>query len=132
MTDGPGSESSTAPSFGRYSLATREFERLRRLIYAEAGISLSPAKRVLLESRLSKRLRALGLDSFEDYCAYLDERRDDELVPFINCVTTNKTDFFREPHHFEFLREQVLPAVEARSRQTNERRLRVWSAGCST
>jgi chemotaxis protein methyltransferase CheR len=132
-TRGSASEGSTAAApHGRYALATREFEHLRRLIYAEAGISLSPAKRVLLESRLSKRLRALGLDSFEEYCAYLDERRDDELVAFINCVTTNKTDFFREPHHFEFLREHVLPAVDARARQTGERRLRVWSAGCST
>jgi chemotaxis protein methyltransferase CheR len=132
MTGGDGSEGSTGGLHGRHSLGPREFERLRRLIYVEAGISLSGTKRVLLESRLSKRLRALGLDSFEDYCACLDERRDDELVPFINCVTTNKTDFFREPHHFDFLRDHVLPAVDARARQTGDRRLRVWSAGCST
>jgi chemotaxis protein methyltransferase CheR len=119
-------------SFSPVRLEDREFEVLRRLIHVETGISLAPSKRVLLESRLARRLRALELDSFEAYCDHLATRLDEELVPLINCVTTNKTEFFREAHHFEFLRTHVLPAAEARAERTGRRRLRIWSAGCST
>jgi chemotaxis protein methyltransferase CheR len=119
-------------SFSPVRLEDREFEILRRLIHAETGISLAPSKRVLLESRLARRLRALELDSFTAYCDLLSTRLDDELVPLINCVTTNKTEFFREAHHFEFLRTHVLPAAAARAERAGRRRLRIWSAGCST
>ena len=120
-----------APAIGVFHLDSEEFETLRELIHGEAGIWLAPSKRVLLESRLSKRVRQLGLGSFADYCAYLGEHLADERIALINCVTTNKTEFFREPHHFEFLRQQMLPALEQRAR-AGRKRLRIWSAGCST
>jgi chemotaxis protein methyltransferase CheR len=128
----PAARDGGGPPSTIFRLNTPEFETLRALIYARAGISLAPTKRVLLESRLSKRLRALRLDSFAAYCRYLERAVEREIVPLINCVTTNKTDFFREPHHFDFLREQALPACEAGARIGGPRRLRIWSAGCST
>src|ERR1700755_1898325 len=81
-------DAASRPSWSAVQLHDREFEILRRLIHAETGISLAPTKRVLLEPRLSRRLRALGMDSFASYCAYLATGLDAELVPLINCVTT--------------------------------------------
>ncbi|BCS31898.1 hypothetical protein TBR22_A11010 [Luteitalea sp. TBR-22] len=115
---------------GTVELTTREFDSLRTLIHEIAGIALAPAKRTLLESRLQRRLRALNLRTFSDYIDCLAQPGTPELVEMINCVTTNKTDFYREPHHFRFLQQQVIPAVQ--SRTVGGRRLRIWSAGCST
>ena len=115
---------------GTVELRAAEFDALRALIHDIAGIALAPAKRTLLESRLQRRLRALGLADFASYIDRLDEPGTPELVEMINCVTTNKTDFYREPHHFAFLQQQVLPLVQARP--IGGRRLRIWSAGCST
>lgn len=115
---------------GTVALRDAEFDTLRALIHDVAGIALAPAKRTLLESRLQRRLRALGVASFPQYLEKLDEMGTPELVEMINCVTTNKTDFYREPHHFRFLQQQVLPAIEQRA--AGARRLRIWSAGCST
>lgn len=110
-----------------------EFEAFRQLIYRETGISLNNGKRALVCSRLSKRLRALQLDTFLDYYAYLLRHDTDgvELQQMINCITTNKTEFFREPHHFEFLRTTILPEAQSRAAHGGTRRLRIWSAGCS-
>lgn len=85
-------------------------------------------------SRLGKRLRHLGLGSFSQYHEYLSNDDGDhaELGHLVNCVTTNKTEFFREPHHFEFLRSSVVPALVARARDGAPRKIRIWSAGCST
>jgi chemotaxis protein methyltransferase CheR len=106
-----------------------EFERLRGLIRAQAGIHLRDHKRQLLVGRLAQRLRALGLDSFSAYYERVSEdSTGEELRTLINLITTNKTSFFREPHHFEFLRSRLIP--EARQRGQTE--LRIWSAGCST
>lgn len=115
---------------GTVALRDAEFDTLRSLIHDVAGIALAPVKRTLLEARLQRRLRALGVTSFQAYLERLRELGSVELVEMINCVTTNKTDFYREPHHFRFLQQQVLPAVEQRA--SGARRLRVWSAGCST
>ena len=106
-----------------------DFDRIRRLIKAQTGIHLSDAKRSLVYSRLGRRLRALGLADFASYYA-LVERDAEELVRCINAITTNLTAFFREPHHFEFLANQVLP--ELKRRHAQDRRIRIWSAGCST
>jgi chemotaxis protein methyltransferase CheR len=113
------------------SLPSREFARLCGLVHAQAGIRLGPEKKAMLEGRLRRRLRALHLDSWSGYCDYLfaKEGQRDELVPFINAVTTNKTDFFREPRHFELLTEKVLPELTARSAG---RPLLAWSAASST
>lgn len=109
------------------------FEAIRRLIYREAGISLSDAKRALVCSRLGKRLRELHLADHGEYLVYLrnQDPRGEELQRMVNCLTTNKTDFLREPHHFAFLREVVFPGIERRAAHGGPRRVRIWSAGCS-
>ena len=104
-----------------------DFAVVQRLIYDYAGIALSDAKRVMVHSRLAKRLRALGLASYSDYLELLQGPRGaEERIQFINCLTTNKTDFFRENHHFEFLQQQVFPALGRHGK------LRIWSAACSS
>ncbi|MBL8814024.1 MAG: hypothetical protein JNM43_27895 [Planctomycetaceae bacterium] len=115
-------------------LTTKEFGLFRELIYREAGISLSPAKHQLVESRLVKRLRVLGLNSFTEYYEYATggDPSGQEHLQLINSLTTNKTDFFREQHHFEFLQKKLFPAIEQRANETGDRRLRIWSAACST
>ena len=106
----------------------------RDLIYQEVGISLADSKQQLVESRLAKRLRALDLNSYKAYYEFLhsDDPSGEERLRMINCVTTNKTDFFREKHHFDYLRSDVFPLLEQQAKQTGKRRLRIWSAACST
>jgi len=95
------------------------------------GISLSDAKRDMVYSRLARRLRHLGLDNFNAYCQLLtSDTAENELGHFTNSITTNLTSFFREPHHFDYLANQLLP--ECMSLNKLNRRLRIWSAGCST
>jgi chemotaxis protein methyltransferase CheR len=111
-----------------------DFLRFKDYIYSECGINLVPAKKTMLTVRLSKRLRALGMSSFDEYFEYVSrsEGRSDELVQMIDVVTTNKTDFFREPRHFEFLRKKVLPEFFQYGQKTTSKSIKVWSAGCST
>lgn len=115
-------------------LGAAEFEALRALIYELTGISLNDSKRSLVEARLARRLRSLGMASYAEYCEFVrsDEVDDDEVRELINCVTTNKTDFFREPHHFEFLRSTVFPELEQRAARGAPKRVRLWSAACSS
>jgi len=114
-----------------FQFTDRDFRCLQRLVARHTGITLSPAKRDMLYSRLARRLRALGLRRFKEYCSLLQEDgHGEELRHFTNAVTTNLTAFFREPHHFDYLREEFLPAMMERRAQV--RRLRIWSAGCST
>jgi len=114
-----------------FQFTDRDFRCLQRLVAQHTGITLSPAKRDMLYSRLARRLRALGLRRFKEYCVLLQEDGNGaELRHFTNAVTTNLTDFFREPHHFEYLQKEFLP--EMMERRSNRRRVRVWSAGCST
>lgn len=112
-------------------LSDDEFASLAQLIHRETGIFMAPSKRALLQSRLYKRLRALGLESFGKYCALL-EGRDGEIErrELISAITTNVTRFMREPHHFQELRQEVLPALLERARGGG--RVRIWSAGCAT
>lgn len=108
-----------------------DFEAVRSLLYEHAGISLNDGKRDLVYGRLTRRLRNLRMSSFEGYLRFLDSPAgESEMVHFINALTTNLTAFFREPHHFDFLAKQALP--EAMRRHTADRRIRFWSAGCST
>jgi len=111
-----------------YELTDVDFYKLRDIIYKEAGIKLSDVKKILMQSRLIKRLRELKLDNFTDYHEYLLSNFEKEKINFINAITTNKTDFFRENDHFEFMKSRILPEFVNK----NEKELRIWSAGCST
>lgn len=112
----------------------REFSRFAEFIYDQCGIKMPPVKKTMLEARLQKRLRTLGIGSFQDYADYLfsNDGAGPELVHLIDVVTTNKTDFFREPAHFDYLVNTALPGLAA-SRGTGFRKgLSLWSAGCSS
>lgn len=111
-------------------LGDAEFDFIRHVVGENAGIVLGPNKRQLVQGRLARRLRELGLPSYEAYCEYLRDAGPEELVGLINAITTNVTAFFRENHHFEALASYMLP--EALKRNAASRRLRIWSAGCST
>jgi chemotaxis protein methyltransferase CheR len=125
-------ERTAADPAGQPALTERAFARFRELIKQEAGISLVPEKRALLTGRLSRRVRDLGLPSFQAYLE-LVERDPEERVRMLDRITTNETHFFREPQHFAFLAEQVYPRWQAEADQgLRPRRLRVWSAACST
>jgi chemotaxis protein methyltransferase CheR len=115
----------------RSGLSAGEFQSFQRLIHREAGIYLVESKRVLVEGRLSRRLRELGLD-FERYYALL-ETDAAERVRLVDAISTNETHFFREPRQFDFLESRVFPEWEARAEAGRmARRVRVWSAACST
>ena len=113
------------------TISGRDYARLRELIYAEAGIHLGAERKTMLEARIKRRLKILNLDSYTDYCDYLFGRTGlkEELSHLIDVVTTNKTDFFREPGHFNFLVEKALPELAER---IAGRPFVIWSAGCST
>ena len=113
-------------------ISDADFARLRSLIYAQSGINLSADKKTMLELRIKRRLRSLELSSFAQYCEYLfgHHGQRDEIVHLIDVVTTNKTDFFREPAHFDFLVRKALPDLMTRNESGRE--LLIWSAGCST
>ncbi|HKQ80738.1 MAG TPA: protein-glutamate O-methyltransferase [Steroidobacteraceae bacterium] len=111
-------------------LGDREFDFIRLVIEQNAGIILGPNKRQLVQGRLVRRLRELGLPSYEAYCEHIRESGPEELVGLINALTTNVTSFFREKHHFDALTSYMLP--EAMKRNATSRRLRIWSAGCSS
>ncbi len=111
------------------SLSDAEFVRLKEFIYSGYGIKITDVKRTMLEVRLRKRLRALGFSTFAQYCDHLFSPTgiSNEVTHMINQVTTNKTDFFRESSHFDYLTNRVLPEF-ACSRNA----ISIWSAGCST
>lgn len=111
---------------------TRIFERFSEFIKAELGIKMPSSKKTLLEARLQKRLRELNMSTHEEYCDYLfsPQGMDEELVNLVDVVTTNTTDFFREPKHFELLQDKVLPELYARG--GSGRNVNIWSAGCSS
>ena len=112
------------------ALGDAEFEFIAHVVGENAGIVLGPNKRQLVQGRLARHLRELGLRSYEEYCEHLRRAGPEGLVGLINALTTNVTAFFRENHHFEALAEYMLP--EAMRRNTSSRRIRIWSAGCST
>ena len=115
-------------------MSALDYTRIATLIGDEVGIKLPPAKRLMVEGRLRKRVRSLGLDSFAAYCAYLFKH--DGLAaerPFlIDAVTTNKTDFFREAEHFECLEQRLVPDLLALRKGERQPLLKVWSAASST
>src|SRR5258708_11760346 len=114
-------------------LTDRQFRAIAELIEGQVGIKLPEAKRLMLEGRLHKRVRALNCFDLNEYVERLfnDNHFESELVHLIDCVTTNKTDFFREPSHFDFMRDVAVP--ESLNRRTHGGRLlKIWSAACST
>lgn len=115
-------------------LSERHFNQICQFIYSHVGIKCSLKKKSMIESRLAKRLRALNFVDYAEYCDYLfsDRGLEDELVHLINVVTTNKTDFLREPKHFDFLTQTVLPLLRQHRRLDLKKKLSFWSAGCST
>jgi len=115
-------------------MSEREFRLLSDFIYDQCGVKLTPAKKTMLKSRLMKRMRTLDITSFSHYFDYVSSPRgrSEELVRMIDVVTTNKTDFLREPKHFDFLANQLLPNLVASGRSGAHGKLNVWSAGCSS
>jgi len=104
----------------------KDFERVRARIYNHAGIALADHKKDLVYNRLVRRVRALGVQSFEEYLTLLDNSTE-EMSEFVNAMTTNLTSFYRESHHFEYLSETYIPALA----QAGQRSLRIWSSACS-
>ena len=114
------------------SLSDNDFKRLSTFIHKQCGIYLPHAKKTLLEGRLRKRMKSVQATTFSSYCEYLftPEGMAEELIHMIDAVTTNKTDFFREPSHFSYLTGKVLPEVAGKKRGPH--RINFWSAACST
>lgn len=110
-----------------FTFRDRDFRRIVELVRDTTGIALSDRKRDLVYSRLSRRIRKLGLEDFETYCGLLDGKSGEaECIELVNAITTNMTSFFREAHHFEILQNEVLPNL------LKQPRVRIWSAGCSS
>jgi chemotaxis protein methyltransferase CheR len=115
------------------SITDHEFSLFQKLIRREAGISLSPAKKSLLQARLGSRLRELGFNSYRAYYRHVIDERGGELAEMIDRVSTNETQFFREPRHFEFLSRIVVHDWAAQAAAGyRPRQIRAWSAGCSS
>lgn len=115
-------------------MSDRVFRRLSKFINSKLGIKVPPVKKTMLEARLRKRLRHLGIRSYDEYCDYLlsPEGLENELHRMIDVVTTHKTDFFREPAHFDYLAKKALPTLLSKDFLGGKKYLVVWSAGCST
>lgn len=119
-----------APSYSTEAISEADFRYIQALIAEHAGIQITEQKRSMVLGRLSKRVRQLGLSSIAAYCEQVRDYPERELAELISALTTNVTAFFREAHHFVFLAERVIPELLVRNAAT--RRIRIWSAGCST
>lgn len=116
----------------KLQLSDADFKKLSYFIYNNYGIKMPEAKKIMLQSRLQKRLSVLKINSFSEYCDFLFSKEGEqmELIHMVDVVTTNKTDFYREAAHFDFMREVVLPEFV---HQNNSRKpMKLWSAGCSS
>ena len=113
-----------------FEFTDNDFQKIRKMVLEHTGICLSEIKKDMIYSRLSRRLRQLKLESFATYLDLLEPNDNDEIGNFINSVTTNLTSFFREQHHFDYLKSTALPRLMQLNSDT--RKIRIWSAGCST
>jgi chemotaxis protein methyltransferase CheR len=134
MTYSPAIDTRQSPdeclASGEYPLTRRDLSEIAAMIYADAGIYLNETKASLVYSRLSKHIRALGLKGFREYCALVSSPAGAAArKEMLSHLTTNFTRFFRENHHFDHLRTEVLPDLLARARSGG--RVRIWSAACS-
>jgi len=113
-----------------FPMTNQDFQRIIDIAYKETGIKLTEAKKNMIYGRLARLLRKRGFNDFKTYCVALAEDGSAEMHDFINAITTNLTSFFRETHHFDDLEKNVIPHLL----KTNalSKRLRIWSAGCST
>lgn len=127
-------ESRNGFRFGEAHIKKSTFLRFRDLIFFQAGINLTEKKIPLLEGRLNRRLRHLQISTFEEYYDFLEEGRNkEELVQMLDCISTNETTFFREPHQYTYLEQQVFPKIkEDAASGRRKRSIKVWSAACST
>lgn len=114
------------------ALSEEAFSLLATFIHEHCGIKITFEKKGMLEGRLRRRVRALGLETLNRYCQFLFQEGgiDHEIIPLIDVVTTNKTDFFREPHHFQYLLDTILPGHWVGRRSSAP--IKIWSAGCSS
>ena len=111
-----------------FEFTTEDFDYLRNIVTKTSGIVAPDDKYTMYYSRLARRLRCLGLTDFRAYRQYLEKNTESESIELVNAVTTNLTSFFRERHHFDYLRDKLIPErINA-----GDKRLRIWSAGCST
>jgi chemotaxis protein methyltransferase CheR len=113
-------------------LSEKNFRKLIAYIYEYCGIKITPKKRTMIDGRLRRRMRVLNINNINDYCSFLFDggtaSAETEIVHFINAVTTNKTDFFREPVHFHYMQKHILPEFQGHGR----RKIKAWSAASST
>jgi chemotaxis protein methyltransferase CheR len=117
----------------QWEISDALFDKYRDLIHREAGIALTEGKKSLLVSRVAGRLRELGVSSFEDYFRLVeDPASTDERGRLLDRICTNETHFFRDPRQFLFLNDTLFPRIEAEAGRSGKRRIRAWSAACST
>ena len=123
-----------APANTRLTMNAKTYDRFSVFIQDELGIKMGSNKKIMLQARLMKRLRVLKMSSYDQYYEYLFSLagQQKELSFFVHQVTTNKTDFFREPAHYQYLLEQAVPTLINEKRYSVRRPLRVWSSACST
>lgn len=110
-------------------MADEDFKRLAAMAYDISGIVLGDHKKELVYSRISRRIRKLGLADFSQYCHHLEHHKETEVNEFVNSITTNLTSFFRESHHFEYLAKEIIPLWKKQNKSTP---IRIWSSACST
>ena len=135
--DGPDGGADSTPRLGALGwqapISQENFDLIREIARSHAGIVIADFKRNMVFRRVSKRLRELNLSAVSDYCAILTGPHGErEIQPLINALTTNKTDFFREAHHFDHMAKIALPRLREQAKAAGQRRLRIWSAGCSS
>lgn len=130
--DGSGKSAVDLSTLRISGMSDELFGKFSDFIETCAGIKMPPTKKTMLEGRLRKRLRTLGYSSYAEYARYVFGGGQQEITHMLDVVTTNKTDFFREPAHFDFLVNRVLPEFMAREGHLSRAEMNVWSAGCST
>lgn len=119
-----------APTMGA-QISHEQFKYITSLIFKQAGIHLDDNKMTMVQSRISRRLKSLELETYEEYIKYLETNKDKELEQFINALTTNKTDFFREIDHFNYLKQVFLPNLVKQKKHQGTHTIFIWSAACS-
>jgi chemotaxis protein methyltransferase CheR len=124
----------TSTPFNQVKMNDREFAHLRDLIYEHTAIEIKEHKKYLLVNRLSKRLRLLGVATFSEYLHYLHVGKNckQEFIELVDAVTTNKTDFYREPKHFSFIEQRIFPLLVAANGNRTPKKFQVWSAASSS
>lgn len=113
-----------------FNFTDKHFNWFVKTVKENTGIALSGQKRDLVYGRLARRLRKIGLENFNQYIELLKSNPQDEMIEFVNSITTNLTSFYREEHHFQYLSQTVLKYLQIQRRE--EKKIRIWSAGCST